>query len=90
MSLTSYRNGRVIINTHLRQKPVDVDSLKLAKAVDPEDTLNVVGGVPGGVEDDDPVGSHQVDAERASSSRNEEQTTSVEACESGRESRDHA
>lgn len=52
---------------HLGQEPVHIDGLKLPKAVDPEDTLNVVGGVPGGVEDDDPVGSHQVDAKRASS-----------------------
>lgn len=61
---------------HLGQEPVHIDSLKLAKAVDPEDTLDVVGGVPGGVEDDDPVGCHQVDAKRASSCGNEEQTTS--------------
>lgn len=43
---------------HLRQEPVHIDCPDLAKAVDPEDTLDVVGGVPGGVKDDHPVSGH--------------------------------
>lgn len=61
---------------HLGEEPVHEDRLQLAKAVDPEDTLDVVGRVPGGVEDDDPVGGHQVDAQRAGAGGNEEQTSS--------------
>lgn len=38
----------------------------LSEPVDPEDTLDIVGGVPRGVKDDDPVGSNQVDPQRAS------------------------
>lgn len=52
---------------HLGKEPVDVDSLELAKAVHSEDTLDVVGGVPGRIEDDHPIGCHQVDAKRAGS-----------------------
>lgn len=58
--------------THLGQEPVHIDRLKLAKTVNPEDTLDVIGGVPGGVEDDDSVGCHQVDAKGAGSRWNEE------------------
>lgn len=54
-------------HTHLSQKPVDVHGPVLAKAVDAEDALDVVRWVPGGIEDDDPVGRHQVDAQRACS-----------------------
>ena len=56
---------------YLGQESVDEDGLNLTKAVDPEDTLDVIRGIPGGVEDDDTVGCHQVDAEGASSSWNE-------------------
>lgn len=52
---------------HLSKEPVDIDGLNLPKAVHSEDTLDVVGGVPGGIEDDDPVGCHQVDAKGAGS-----------------------
>lgn len=62
---------------HLGEEPVHKDRLGLAKAVDPEDTLNVIGRVPGGVKDDDPVGRHQVDAQRAGAGGNEEQTPPV-------------
>ncbi|KAG7244912.1 hypothetical protein INR49_024309 [Caranx melampygus] len=55
------------IQAHLGKEPVDVDSLELAKAVHSEDTLDVVGGVPRCIEDNDPIGCHQVDAKRASS-----------------------
>lgn len=48
----------------------------LSKPVDPEDTLNIIGGVPGGVEDDHPVSSNQVDPQRAGPCRNEKQATS--------------
>lgn len=61
---------------HLGEEPVHKDGLVLSEPVDPEDTLNIVGGVPRGVEDDDPVGGHQVDPQRAGPCRNEEQTTS--------------
>lgn len=55
-------NVLIFIKLHLGKEPVDVDSLKLPKAVNPEDTLDVVGWIPGGVEDDDPICCHQVDA----------------------------
>lgn len=48
----------------------------LSEPVHPEDTLDIIGGVPRGVKDDDPVGSNQVDPQRASPCWNEEQTTS--------------
>lgn len=63
-------------DAHLRQESVDIDCLILAKAVYPEDTLDVIGGVPGGVKDNDPVGCHQVDAKGPSSGGDEEQATS--------------
>ena len=61
--------------SHLSQKPVDEHGPDLPEAVDAEDALDVIGRVPGGVEDDDPVGSHQVDAQRACSGRDEEEAT---------------
>lgn len=63
--------------TYLGQESVDKDGFNLTKAVDPKDTLDVIGGIPGGVEDDDPVSCHKVDAKGASASWNEEQTTST-------------
>lgn len=51
----------------------------LSKPVDPEDTLDIIGRVPRGIKDDDPVGSNQVDPQRASPRGNEEQTTSGKA-----------
>ena len=63
--------------SYLGQEAVDEDRLGLAEAVHSEDTLDVVGGVPGRVEDDDPVGGDQVDAQGAGPCGDEEQTTSV-------------
>lgn len=62
---------------HLGEEPVDVHRFDLTEAINSEDTLDVVRGVPGGVKDDDPVGSHQIDAEWTSSRRYEKQTASV-------------
>lgn len=59
---------------HLRKEPVDVDRFDLAKAIHPEDTLDVVRGIPGGIKNDDPVGGHQVDAERTGSGGYKKQT----------------
>lgn len=52
--------------SHLGKEPIHKNSFMLSKAVDPEDTLDIIGGVPRGVKDDDPVGSNQVDPQRAS------------------------
>ena len=60
---------------HLSQESVDKNGLDLAKAVNPEDTLDVVGRVPGSIKDNDPVSSHQVDTQRPGSGGDEEQTT---------------
>lgn len=49
--------------TNLGQETVYEDSLELSKSVHPEDALDVVGRVPGGVKYDDPVSCHQVDAQ---------------------------
>lgn len=45
---------------YLSQKPVDKHRLVLPKAINPEDALDVIGGVPRGIKDDDSVSSHQV------------------------------
>ena len=47
---------------YLSNKPIYKYCPLLAKAVDPEDGLDVVAGVPVGVEDDDSVGCDQVDS----------------------------
>ena len=60
--------------TNLGQETVYEDSLELSKSVHPEDALDVVGRVPGGVKYDDPVRPHQVDAQRARPCGDEEQT----------------
>lgn len=79
------RHGRVRCWSipHLGEEPVHKYSLVLSEAVDPKDTLDIIGGVPRGVKDDDPVGSHQVDPQRASPCWNEEQTTSGESTGGG-------
>lgn len=61
---------------HLGEEPVHKHSLVLSKPVDPEDALNIIGGVPRGVKDDHPVSSNQVDPQRAGPGWNEKQTTS--------------
>ena len=71
--------NKTACQAHLGKESVDKDSLELAKAVDSEDTLDVIGGVPRGIKDDDPVGCHQVDAKRSGTRWNEEQTTSGES-----------
>ena len=55
-----------------RLLPVNVDWLLLAKPIHSENGLNVVGRVPGRVEDDDSVGSHKVDPETSGFGRNQE------------------
>lgn len=47
-----------VCKTHLGQEPVHIDGLNLTKAIDPEDTLDVIGRIPRGIENDDPVGCH--------------------------------
>lgn len=50
--------------TYLSQKPVHKHRLVLPKAINPEDALDVIGGVPRGIKDDDSVSSHQVYSQR--------------------------
>lgn len=59
---------------YLSQKPVDIDRLLLTKAVDPEYRLDVMRRVPGGVKDNDSVGTVQVDAQTPSSCGYKEQS----------------
>ena len=53
-------------SSHLGEEPIHKNSFVLSETVDPEDALDIIGGVPRGVKDDDPVGSNQVDPQRAS------------------------
>ena len=46
----------------------------MTEPVDPEDGLDVVAGVPAGVEDDDSVGGDEVDAEAAGPGGDQEET----------------
>ncbi|KAH9409235.1 hypothetical protein TYRP_010235 [Tyrophagus putrescentiae] len=61
----------------LLHEAIDVDRLHLAEAEDPVDGLHVIGGVPGGVEDDAPIGAHQVDAQAAGPGGDEQQAGAV-------------
>ena len=58
------------------EESVDVNWLFLTKSVDPEDGLDVVRGVPGGVEDDDAVGGDQIDS-KASGFRGNQKEASL-------------
>lgn len=62
------------IKAHLSQEAVHEHLFDLAEAVHPVYALHVVRRVPRGVEDDDPVGGDQVDAQGAGFGRDEEQS----------------
>ena len=67
----------LLLHCPLCQEPIDVHWLCLPETEHPEDALDIVGGIPGGVEDDDAVGSHQVDPESAGLGGDEEETHPV-------------
>lgn len=58
---------------YLGQESVHKHVFVLSEAVRSVDALNVVGRIPRGVEDDHPVGRHQVDAQRSGSRGDEKQ-----------------
>lgn len=61
--------------THLGNETVDITRLLLTEPVHSEDGLSVVRGIPGGVKDNYPVGTHQVDAQTSSPGGDQEETT---------------
>ena len=54
---------------YLCKKPVDKDWFGLPEAVGPEHSLEIVGGVPTGIEYDHSIGRHQVDTKGTSTCR---------------------
>ena len=64
----------LLFHGSLGEESVDVDGLFLTKSVDPEDGLDVVSRVPGGVEDDDAIGGHQIDSKTSGFRRDEEES----------------
>ena len=63
----------LLLHCPLCQEPIDVHWLCLPETEHPEDALDIVGGIPGGVEDDDTVGGHQVDPQPSSLGGDEEE-----------------
>lgn len=60
---------------YLSQEAVHKHLFELTEAVHPVYALYVIWGIPRGVKDDDPVGSHKVDAEWAGSRWDEKQSS---------------
>ena len=63
---------------YLSQEAVHEHLFQLTEAVHPVNALYVVRGIPGGVEDDDPVSSNQVDAKWAGSRGDEKQSAATD------------
>lgn len=51
------------METYLSQEPVHKHRFVLPKAVNPENTLDVIRWVPRSIKDDDPVSSHEINSE---------------------------
>lgn len=68
---------------YLSQEAVHKHLFLLTEAVHPVDALYVVGWIPRGIEDDDSVCGHEVDAERPGSCRDEKQAASEDKGQCG-------
>ena len=62
---------------HLSKEAIDVDRFELAKPVDPENGLDVVRWVPGGIKHNHSIGSNQVDTQSSRLGGDQEQTSTV-------------
>ena len=58
---------------YLCQQTVNKDRFGLAESVRAEYRLQVVGGVPAGIKNDNPVGSDEIDSQRSCLGGDEEQ-----------------
>ena len=54
--------------------PIDINWFFLAKSVDSKDWLNIMRWIPGSIENDDSIGSHQVDTESSGFGGNEKES----------------
>jgi hypothetical protein len=67
----------LLLHGALGQKPVDVDWLGLAKPENSEDALNIMRRIPTGIEDNNPVGTNEVDSKSSSFCGYQEESHSV-------------
>lgn len=60
------------LGTHHSDESINIAIFLLSKPVDPENALDVVGRIPGRIEQDDAVSGRHVKSQRARASRDQE------------------